>query len=98
MVIVYSEWRYSLFIFERICGKVNKTVLKYQLSYFLKEQFQKNLTEVTNTKNSDGLSASDKMAMNMSKIDEGSVIMADINLEETIRRLEEMIDVPITEE
>lgn len=36
--------------------------------------------------------------MNMSKIDEGSVIMADINLEETIRRLEEMIDVPITDE
>lgn len=82
---------------ENIVG-FNKTVLKYQLSYFLKEQFQKNLTEVTNTKNSDGLSASDKMAMNMSKIDEGSVIMADINLEETIRRLEEMIDVPITDE
>ena len=66
--------------------------------YFLKEQYNKNLTEVTNTKGSEGLSASDKMLMNQSKIDEGSVTLSDLNIKMTIERIKKRIDVPITEE
>ena len=82
---------------ENIVG-LNKTILTHQLSYFLKDQYQKNIAEITNTKNSDGLSASDKMAMNMSKLDEGRIIMSDLNLKMTIEQLEKTIDVPISEE
>lgn len=82
---------------ENIVG-LNKTIIKYQISYFLKEQYQKNITEVTNTKNSEGLSASDKMMMNMSKLNEGDHIMTDINLETTIADIRKRYDVPITEE
>lgn len=66
--------------------------------YFLKEQYNKNLTEVTNTKNSDGLSGADKMLMNQNKIDEGSVILSDLNIQMTIDRIRKRIDVPITED
>lgn len=62
----------------------NKTIIKYQLTYFLKEQYEKNLAEITNAKNGDGLSGGDKMMMNLSKIDEGITIMADINIPITL--------------
>lgn len=82
---------------ENIVG-FNKTIIKFQLNYFLKEQYIKDLTEVTNTKNSEGLSGSDKMLMNASKIDEGVVTMADINTEITIERIRKQIDIPISED
>ena len=64
----------------------------------MKEQYNKNLTEVTNTKNSEGLSGSDKMAMNQNKIDEGSIILSDLNIRLTIDRIRKRIDVPISDE
>ena len=81
-------------------GEANtlETTFSDYLSYFLKDQYQKNIAEITNTKNSDGLSASDKMAMNMSKLDEGQIIMTDINLDVTIKQLEKKIDIPISDE
>lgn len=82
---------------ENIIG-FNKTIIKFQLSYFIKEQYQKNMTEVTNTKNSEGLSSVDKMAMNMTKIDEGMTTMAEINLERTLQRLDRIIDIDISDE
>lgn len=82
---------------ENIIG-FNKTIIKFQLNYFLKEQYQKNITEVTNTKNADGLSGVDKMAMNLTKIDEGAITIADINIDKTIERLRKIIDVPLSED
>ena len=75
-----------------------KTIIKFQISYFLKDQYSKNLTEVTNTKNSEGLSGSDKMLMNANKIDEGSVTMSDLNIKLTIERIKKQIDIPLSEE
>lgn len=82
---------------ENIVG-FNKTILKFQLSYFLKDQYSKNLTEVTNTKNSDGLSGADKLLMNSNKLDEGAITMSDINIRVTITRIKRLIDVPYTED
>lgn len=82
---------------ENVVG-FNKTIIKYQLNYFLKDQYEKTLTEVTNTKNNDGLSGIDKMAMNLDKYDEGTVILADINIEDTMKRIMQMVDIPISEE
>ena len=48
---------------------LNKTIMKYQLFFFVKETYSKTLTEMTNTRDSEGLSASDKMEMNLSKMD-----------------------------
>ena len=82
---------------ENVIG-FNKTIIKFQISYFLKDQYSKNLTEVTNTRNSEGLSGSDKMLMNASKIDEGSVTLSDLNIEMTIKRIRKQIDIPISDE
>lgn len=53
---------------------------------------------MTNTRDSDGLSASDKMEMNMSKIDAGLIDLAEINRITTLDRLHRKINVPISEE
>jgi hypothetical protein len=53
---------------------------------------------MTNIRDSEGLSASDKMEMNLSKIDKGLVDTAEINIDLSIKRLRKEIDVPITEE
>lgn len=82
---------------ENIVG-FNKTVVKYQLMYYLKAQYIKNPSEITSTKNSEGLSSVDKFLMNQNKIDEGSVILSEINIKCTIDMIKELIDVPITEE
>jgi hypothetical protein len=81
---------------ENIIG-FNKTIIKYQLLYFLKEQYSKNLTEITNAKNTDGLSGADKMLMNLSKIDEGITIMSDINIPTTIKFLKRRFNIEISE-
>jgi hypothetical protein len=82
---------------ENIVG-FNKTITKQQLWYFTKETYGKTLTEMTNTRNSDGLSASDKMEMNLTKIDVGIVHMAEINMEKALDLLQKKIDVPISDE
>lgn len=82
---------------ENIIG-FNKTIIKYQITYFLKEQYEKNLAELSNTKNNEGLSGIDKMAMHLDKYDEGSVLLADLNIDMTIRRIREMVDIPISDE
>ena len=66
--------------------------------YFLKESYSKNLTEVTNSKSDEGLSAVDKIAMNATKIDEGIVIMADINVDMTTKRLFKQFDIEVSDE
>ena len=82
---------------ENIIG-FNKTIIKYQLDYFIKEQYDKNLTEVTWARNSEGLSGIDKMAMNLEKLDEGAIVFADINIENTIARIRSSIDIEVTNE
>lgn len=66
--------------------------------YFLKDQYSKNLTEVTSTKNADGLSGMDKMEMNLQKLDEGRIIFADVDVESEIERIRRDNDFNITEE
>ena len=66
--------------------------------YFLKESYSKNLTEVTNSKSDEGLSAVDKIAMNATKIDEGIVVMADINVELTTAMLFKQFDIDVSKD
>lgn len=82
---------------ENIIG-FNKVVIQFQLNYFLKDSYAKNLTEVTNTKNSEGLSGVDKMMMNQTKIDEGTIIIADLNISTTLDRIKRNYDIEITDE
>lgn len=71
---------------ENVIGFI-KTIIKYQLTYFLKEQYTKNFTEVVSAKNADGLSGADKMEMNMTKIDEGKIVFSEAVIEYEMKRL-----------
>ena len=95
--VIISENIVKYKLNENVIG-FNKTIVKYQLMYFLKEQHDKNLTEVTNSKNSDGLSGLDKMSMNLSKIDEGAVIYAEVMVEDGIARILRDRDYNITQD
>lgn len=66
--------------------------------YFLKDQYSKNLTEVTSAKNTDGLSGMDKMEMNLSKLDEGRIIFAEADIDYEIERIKRDNDFDISEE
>lgn len=77
---------------------LTKTIINQQLFYFRKETYGKTFTEMTNTRNSEGLSASDKMEMNLTKIDAGIIHMTNLNVDMVIPELRKRIDVPITDE
>ena len=66
--------------------------------YFLKEQYSKNLTEVTFAKNADGLSGMDKMEMNMTKLDEGIIILSEMNIKHELKRILRDNDFELSEE
>ena len=66
--------------------------------YFLREQYSRNLTEVTSAKNSDGLSGMDKMEMNLQKLDEGLIIFAEVDIKMELARIRRDNDFEITEE
>lgn len=66
--------------------------------YFLKDQYSKNLTEVTSAKNSEGLSGMDKMEMNLNKIDEGLALLAEFNIKSELKRIQRDNDFDISEE
>ena len=76
----------------------NKTVIKLQLHFFIKEVYDKNLTEVSNIKNSEGLSGADKMEMNIKKMNEGLCVLADMNADLTCQYIYDKLDIPVTDE
>nr|DAS58583.1 MAG TPA: hypothetical protein [Caudoviricetes sp.] len=82
---------------ENIIGFL-KTIVKYQLLYFIREELKRTLTEVTYTKNADGLSGVDKLVMNLTKSDEGNTLIAELNAEMIIDEIRKSFDVPITDE
>ena len=82
---------------ENVIG-FNKVVMQYQLRYFVKESYAVTYIEVSDTKNTDGLSGSDKMAMNLNKLDEGVFILIDLNVNHGLKKIMESIDVDVTKE
>lgn len=66
--------------------------------YFLKDQYSKNLTEVTSAKNADGLSGMDKLEMNLNKIDEGLIVFCNVNIKREIKRIIRDNDFEISED
>lgn len=64
----------------------------------IKEVYEKNLTEVTNLKNSEGLSGQDKMEMNIKKMDEGKALIAKANADMTIFSIKSIFDIPVSME
>lgn len=82
---------------ENIVGFL-KTILKFQLNYFIKQQFETNLTEMTNSNTADGVSDMDKMRCIMNKIDEGDVVASLVNCKKTIEFIKKNVDIEVTDD
>lgn len=82
---------------ENIVGFL-KVVLKFQLAYFIKLQLEQTLTEVTNSSSEDGLSNMDKMKNIMNKINEGHVIISELNSHQTMKYINKNFDIDVSEE
>lgn len=82
---------------ENILGLI-KTIIKIQLVFFRKNEYSKNLAEVTNSKNGDELSGADKLEMNLSKIDEGLLNLADENIARSMEIIRDNISMEIPED
>lgn len=64
----------------------------------MRVSYSKTITEVTNVKNAEGLSGADKLEMNMSKLDEGALILSEINAEDSYRRLLGDVGISVSDE
>ena len=82
---------------ENVLGLI-KTIIKIQLIFFRKNEYSKNLAEVTNSKNGDELSGADKLEMNLSKMDEGLLNLSDENVERSMEFIRENINFEISDE
>lgn len=97
VLIAENMFKYTLGKTANVIG-FNKVIIRFQLNCYLKQKYEKTPTEVTNTKNGDGISGIDKMTMNLTKLDEGQITLVDINIEKTIERIQKQIDIEVTEE
>ena len=77
---------------------VNYVILDNQLQFFLVEPYKLNRIELSAHRDSSGLSGLDKLEMNASKIDESTVILSDINIKKTIKRIKKKMHIEITKE
>lgn len=76
----------------------NYVVLDKQLRFFLVEPYKLNRIELSAHRDASGLSGLDKLEMNASKIDESSVILSEINIKKTIKRIKKKMHIEITDE
>ena len=82
--------------FDKNVINFNHVVLRRQLMFFLIEPYKTNRIELSAKKDvTTGLSGLDKLEMNSSKIDESIIILSEINIKETIKRLQKKMHIKI---
>lgn len=83
-LISETMFRYA---FNKNIISFNSVVLDRQLGYFIIEPYDHTLVELSSKKDADGLSGLDKLEMNSNKIDESLIILSDINIKKTIKKI-----------
>lgn len=73
-------------------------VLEKQLRFFLIEPYKTNRIELSAKRDASGLSGLDKLEMNSSKIDESVVILSDMNIKKTIKRIKRKMHIELTKD
>lgn len=87
------------YVFNRNVISFNYVILNKQLGYFLKERYNENRIELSAKKsNIDGLSGLDKLEMNSSKVDESAVVLSELNIKNTIKRIKKKMKIDVTRE
>ena len=84
--------------FDKNVVSFNYVVLEKQLGFFLIEPYKTNRIELSAKKDLSGLSGLDKLEMNSSKLDESIVILSDINIKQTIKRIKKNMHMDISDD
>jgi hypothetical protein len=94
-IIVETMFKYA---FNKNIISFNSVVIDKQLNFFIIEQYTHTPIELKNEKDSEGLSGIDKLEMNSYKIDESLIILSDVNIKETIKKLRKSMNVNLPKE
>lgn len=94
-IICETMFKYA---FNKNIISFNYVVLEKQLGFFLIERYDTNRIELSAKKDLSGLSGLDKLEMNSSKIDESIVILSDINIKQTIKRIKKNMHMSIPDD
>lgn len=94
---IISETMFK-YTFDKNIISFNSVVLDKQLGYFLIEPYEYTPIELTNVKDSEGLSGLDKLEMNSTKIDESLIILSSINIKKTIKSIKKHINIKVPKE
>lgn len=95
-IISESMFKY---IFRKNFIKLNYVTVNKQLMYFIAYKYESNRIELNSSKDPiTGLSGIDKIEMNSSKMDESVMILSDLNIKQTIKRLKKKFKVKISDQ
>ena len=94
-IISETMFKYS---FDKNIISFNYVVLEKQLRFFLIEPYQQNRIELSAKKDLNGLSGLDKLEMNATKMDESTIILSNINIKKTIKRIKKKMHIDIDKE
>lgn len=94
-IITDTMFKYA---FDKNIISFTYVIIDNQLGYFLREKYENTRVEVSTSRDGDGLSGLDILEMNASKLDEGIVIMSELNIERNIQRIESRMHTNITDE
>lgn len=72
---------------------LNTVSIRLNISWLFRENFGRNLKQISDIKDEEGLSEADKIEMNLSKFDESIVIMSGINIKQTINKLKKKYNI-----
>lgn len=81
------------YIFSKNIIAFNTTAIRKNINWGYRTNSKLNLKSISDIKSEDGLSGLDKIEMTMAKFDESNIIMADINVKQTLKKLANKFDV-----
>ena len=94
-IISETMFRY---VFEKNIIAFNHVILRHQLNYFTYEEYTLNRIELSSARDVNGLSGVDKLEMNAIKLDESVIILSDVNIKNTIKRIEKRMKYKVPKE
>lgn len=77
------------YVFDSSLLSFNSAIIEYQLSFMMQTKFPVTFIDVDNSgsNNAEGLSGLDKIELNSFKVDEGTIILNKMNIENNIKKL-----------
>ena len=94
-LIVDNVFKY---IFTKSIISFNSVILKTQLQYRCIKNFGITMREISDEKDSDGLSYLDKLEMNTIKIDESIVLLSEVNIKTAIKKIRKKLHIRMPKE